>query len=104
MVAPKKAAPKKKVILTSNDDDQTSLFAWAEKVSVNKIVDQIQQTRRQLMSGARAVSAYFKTGGGIPANDHTERAPLAWTSDEQKQRSREFQELAKKLARKNRAA
>ena len=67
------------------------------------ILDQIQQTRVNVLRRARKISAYFSIGGGNSTDDD-ELPKLAWTSDDQKQRSQDFKELAAKLAKKNRAA
>lgn len=68
---------------------------------MEKLSDHLQYTRNLLLNRARAVSAYFKNSGGAPIADSGEPPKLAWTSEEQKQRAKEFFELASKLANKN---
>ena len=68
---------------------------------MNKIFGQIQQARYELVNRARSVSTYFKNGGGVSTTVQQDDIKFAWTSEEQKQRAKEFHELANKLANAN---
>ena len=71
---------------------------------MNKLIAHIEATRSEILNRARRVSAYFSSGGGTKASAGEERE-LAWTSEEQIKRAKEFRELAAKLAKEeNRAA
>lgn len=71
---------------------------------MKNIIDKLHLTREHLVVRARKVSSYFANGGGQSTGEPIESPRLAWTSEDQKQRSKEFHELATKLAKKNRAA
>ena len=71
---------------------------------MNKLLDHIEATRAGILNRAKKVSAYFSIGGGANGDENEERQ-LAWTSDQQIKRAKEFRELAAKLAEEeNRAA
>lgn len=65
---------------------------------MTKLFYHFHNTRYALLHHVRAVSAYFSSGGGDKVETPTEPPKLAWTSEDQKQRSKEFFELAGKLA------
>ena len=71
---------------------------------MKKLYDQIESTRSQILNRARKVSAYFSKGGGAKSGSNGQDRQLAWTSEEQKKRAKEFRELAAKLAEQERAA
>ena len=62
---------------------------------MKNLYSQFESTRTEILNRVRKVSAYFSIGGGKDASAGSERE-LAWTSDEQIQRAKEFRELAAK--------
>ena len=66
---------------------------------MTKFISQFEYTRTQILKRAKKVSAYFSSGGGDDASDiEGEERQLAWTSEEQIERAKEFRKLAKELA------
>lgn len=65
---------------------------------MTKIIAHIEYTRTQILKRAKKVSAYFSSGGGETFEDASYERQLAWTSEEQIKRAKEFRKIAKELA------